>query len=238
MDKEELIAKHFIQKLSQEEQKEFDKLMDADPKFAKEVAFQKDLKTAIKKEEQDTLKKQLQDFEAEKNSAFNYKNWLVAASVVVLLGISSFWYFNNSTDPQELYVENFEPYRNVVQPIVRGETKTDLKTKAFTAYETKNYTDALQYFNELLQENPDETIAFYKANVLLELNKTEEAVAILQNSLMVTDSLDAKSNWYLALAFLKTADIKNAKKQLKIVSSNPLNDYKKEEAKKVLSQLE
>lgn len=238
MDNKELIAKHFTQKLSQEEQKEFDRLLATDPKFANEVTFQKDLKIAIKKEEQETLKKQLQDFEAEKNSDFNYKNWLVAASVVVLLGISSFWYFNNSTDPQELYVENFEPYRNVVQPIVRGETKTDLKTKAFTAYETKNYTDALQYFNELLKENPDETIAFYKANVLLELNKTEEAVAILQNNLMVTDSLDAKTNWYLALAYLKISDIINAKKHLKIVNSNPLNDYKKEEAKKVLSQLE
>ncbi|WP_456441708.1 tetratricopeptide repeat protein [Psychroserpens sp.] len=237
MDKKELIVKHFTQKLSQEEQKEFDLLMASDSNFAKEVAFQKDLKTAIKKEEQDILKKQLQDFEAEKNSAFNYKNWLVAASVVVLLGMSSFWYFNNSIDPQELYVENFEPYRNVVQPIVRGETKTDLKTKAFTAYETKNYTDALQYFNELLKENPDETIAFYKANVLLKLNKTGEAMAILKKNLII-DSLNAKNNWYLALAYLKITDIKNAKKHLKIVNSNPLSDYKNEEAKKVLKQLE
>ena len=238
MNKKELIEQYFTKKLSHEAQKEFDHLMLTDPEFAKEVRFQNNLKAAIEKEEQDALKLQLQGFEVEENSIFNYKKWLVAATVAVLLGVSGFWYFNSSIDTQKLYAENFEPSRNVVQPIVRGDAKTDLKTKAFTAYEMKNYTKALQYFNELLKENPDETIAFYKANVLLELNKTIEAVAIFKDNLKTTDSLDAKNNWYLSLAYLKIGDIKNAKKQLKILDSNPLGDYKKEEAKKVLEQLE
>lgn len=236
MDKNELISQYFTKKLSKESQKEFDQMMDSDSEFAKEVTFQKNLKAAIEKEDQDTVKQQLQDFEAEENSTSNYRNWLVAATVIVLLGVSSFWYFNSAIDTEKLYAENFEPYRNVVQPIVRGETKTDLKTKAFTAYETKNYTEALDYFNELLKENPDETIAFYKANVLLKLNKTEEAIAILKTNLKTPDSLDAKNNWYLALAHLRLNNIDDAKEIL--INLNTTSSFKNKDVKGLLEQLD
>jgi len=239
MNKEHLIEQYFSKSLSQEARKEFNHLIITDPEFATEAEFQNNLKIAIKKEEQNALKKELQNFEAEENTtSFNFKKWFIAASIISLLAIPSFWYFNNTIDTQELYVENFEPYRNVVQPIVRGETSDDIKTKAFTAYETKNYSEAIQYFDELLQQNHDKTIAFYKANALLKLNKTEAAVAIFKTNLKSTDSLDAKNNWYLALGYLKLDDSEKAIEQLKIVCSNPLSDYKKEAAKNLLKQLE
>ncbi|WP_460220138.1 tetratricopeptide repeat protein [Psychroserpens sp. MEBiC05023] len=235
MDKKELIAHYFLKALSKEAQKEFDYLMSTDTEFAKEVTFQKDLKAAIEKEEYDTVKQQLKDFEAEEHLGFNYKKWLVAATVVVLLGLSSFWYFS-AIDTEKLYAENFKPYRNVVQPIVRGESNTDVKTKAFTAYETKKYTEALDYFDKMLKENPNETIAFYKANVLLKLNKTEEAISILKTNLKTPDSLDAKNTWYLALAELRLNNIKNAKDRLtQLINSE--DTFKKSEAKKLLKIL-
>ena len=178
--------------------------MITDSEFAKEVNFQKNIKAVIEKEERNAIKSQLQTFEKEQNtSSFNYKKLAAAATIVVLLGLSSFWYFNKTIDNEKLYAEYFEAYRNVEQPIVRSETKTDLKTKAFTAYETKDYTEALEYFDELLKENYSETIAFYKANTLLKLNKTNEAVTVFKANLKTTDSLDDKNNWYLALAHLR-----------------------------------
>ncbi|WP_296380151.1 CDC27 family protein [Winogradskyella sp.] len=236
MNKDELIANYISKTLSLEAKKEFDHLLATDSEFAKEVAFQNNLKAVIKKEERKTVKQQLRNFEAEGNSSFNYRNWFVAATVIALLGLTSFWYFNSSIDAEKLYAENFEPYRNVVQPIVRGETKTDLKTKAFTAYETKKYTEALLYFNELLKENSDETIAFYKANVLLKLNKTEEAITILENNLKTTDSLDAKNNWYLALAHLRLNDIENSKMILNELDTSTL--FKNKEVRHLLKQLD
>lgn len=236
MDKEELLAQYFSKKLSLEAQKEFDHLMASDAEFAKEVAFQKNLKAAIGKEEHDVVKQQLQGFEAEENTTFNFRNWSVAATVVVLLGLSSIWYFNSAIDTEKLYAENFEPYRNVVQPIVRGESKTDLKTKAFTAYETKHYTEALVYFNELLKENPDETIAFYKANVLLKLNKTEEAITIFKTNLKTPDSLDDKNNWYLALSHLRLNNMEDAKAILKDLNAS--SSFKNKNVKQLLKQLD
>lgn len=236
MDKKELIALYFTKKLSQEAKTEFDHFMATDSEFAKEVKFQENLKIVIEKEERENVKEQLQGFEVEKNTMFNYTKWLAAASVIVLLGISSFWFFNNSIDPNKLYAENFEPYRNVVQPIVRGEIKTDLKTKAFTAYETKKYEEALHYFNELLKENDNETIAFYKANTLLELDKTKEAVSIFKTNLKTTDSLDDKNNWYLALALLRLNNLEEAKNILNTLNNS--SSFKKEQVKQLLKQLD
>jgi tetratricopeptide (TPR) repeat protein len=236
MDKNELIAQYLSKKLSLDAQKEFDQLMATDAEFAKDVTFQEHLKVVIEKEEQEAVKQQLQSFEAETNRSFNYRRWLIAASVLVLLGVSSFWYFNSSINTDKLYAEHFEPYRNVVQPIVRGDSKTDLKTKAFTAYEAKNYPEALQYLNEMLSENPDETIAFYKANVLLKLNKTEDAIAIFQTNLKTSDSLDAKNNWYLALAHLRLNDIENAKRILTDLNEN--SSFKSTHVKQLLKALD
>jgi len=236
MNKDKLIANYISKTLSLEAKTEFDHLMATDSEFAKEVTFLYNLKAVIEKEEHEAVKLELQGFEAKENSVLSYRNWLVAATVAVLLGFSGFWYFNNSIDTEKLYVENFEPYRNVVQPILRGETKTDLKTKAFTAYETRDYTEALHYFNELLKENPDETIAFYKANVLLKLNKTEEAVLIFKNNLKTTDSLNAKNNWYLALAYLRLNDIEGAKEILNELDTSSL--FKNKEVKYLLKKLD
>lgn len=236
MDKQELIAQYITRKLSHEAQKEFDHLMVTDTEFAEEVAFQDNLKAVIEKEERDTVKLELQGFEAEEKSTFKYKNWLVAASVIILLGLTTFLYFDNSIDTEKLYVENFEPYRNIVQPIVRGETNTDLRTKAFTAYETQNYDEALKHFNEMLKENPDEIIAFYKANTLLKLNKTEEAISILENNLKTKDSLDAKNNWYLALAHLRLNDVENARTIL--ANLNTTSSFKNKAVKDLLKKLD
>jgi len=235
MNKEQLIAQYFTKKLSQKAQKEFNHFMVNDKAFAKEVTFQENLKKVIDKEERDSVKLQLQDFELEEKSPFNYKKWLVASSIIVLLAASSFWYFNKPINTEKLYTEHFEPYRNIVHPIVRGDVNTDLKAKAFIAYESKTYQEALNLFNTLLKEKDDETLAFYKANILLKLNKTEEAASIFKGNLKTSDSLDAKNNWYLALAYLKLNDIESAKTILNEL--NTTSSFKNKGVKQLLKQL-
>lgn len=236
MNKEHLIAQYFSKSLSFEAQKEFDHLMATDSEFAKEIEFQNNLKTAIKKEEQDALKKELQALEAEENTTtFNYKKWFIAASFIALLALPSFWYFNNSIDTEELFVENFEPYRNIVQPIVRGEQKEDLTSKAFEAYESKDYNNAILHFNSLLNEAPNTTISFYKANTLLQLNKTDEAIEILKENAKITDTLQDRNLWYLALAYLKENNIEDSKKTLQQLVST--SEFKSKSAKDLLENL-
>ncbi|MCL6296237.1 tetratricopeptide repeat protein [Jejuia spongiicola] len=236
MDKNELIASYFSKTLSKADKKVFDHLMDTDSEFADNVLFHKNLKKSIQKEEQEATKKILQDFEQEKSSSFNYKK-IVAASIIVLIGLSCFWYLNTEkTNPDKLFTDNFTPYRNVVQPIVRGETDNDLKTKAFVAYESKKYNEAISYFNEVLASEPSNTILFYKANALLQVNKTNDAILIFQDNLKTQDAFQDKNLWYLSLAYLKNNNIEASKQTLSKLLSN--HEFKKEEAKLLFKKLD
>lgn len=215
MINESLIVKFFENSLSEKERLEFENLMESDSEFQEEVQLREALKDAITKQDRNNIKQELQSFESSSDKNAPFINWRIAASIVILIGLSAFWFLRTNTlNSEELFVQYFEPSRNLVQPIVRGESPKDIKSQAFTAYETKNYEEALSYFDQMLEQNNDKTISFYKANVLLELNKTEEAITIFNDNLKTSDSLEVKNKWYLALALLKINDIEQAKKQL------------------------
>ncbi|MDN3491912.1 tetratricopeptide repeat protein [Winogradskyella bathintestinalis] len=238
MTKDQLIAHYFSKTLSPEAQKEFDHLLTTDTEFKKAFKFQENLKTVIKKETQTQLKEELQSIEnPTKTSSKTYIKWLVAASIILLLALPSFWYFGPSNlDNEALFATNFKPFENVVHPIVRGEDYNDLKTKAFISYEAKEYEETLNYFNALLEESDNATISFYKANVLLQLNKNDEAIKILEQNNELPQKLKTQQQWYLALAYIKINNTKKAKASLNAVINN--GTYKTKAAEQLLEQLD
>lgn len=242
MDKDDLIAAYFSNTLSADKQREFDDFMVTDTNFAEEVLFQKNLKAVIVKEEQNAVKKQLIGFDqlADLNTpkSKSYTKWLVAASITLLLAIPCYFLFTNQTvDNDRLFAENFEPYRNVIQPIIRSSPEKDIRTKAFIAYETENFKDALTYFDDLLNQKENDTLFFYKANTLLKLNQPEEAINILEQNLTESDYFIDKHQWYLALAYLKTNNTERSKQLLKELIASK-SSYKNEAAKQLLEMLD
>ena len=238
MTKDKLIEHYFSNTLSPEAQKEFDHLLATDTEFQKTFKFQENLKTVIKKETQTQLKEELQSFDnSTKPSSKTYIKWLVAASIIILLALPSFWYFGSSNlDNDALFATNFKPFENVVHPIVRGEDSDDLKSKAFISYEAKDYEEALNYFNDILKESDNATISFYKANVLLQLNKNDEAIEILEQNNELPQKLKSQQQWYLALAYIKTNNTKKAIARLNTIIEN--GTYKKKAAEQLLEQLD
>ncbi len=248
MKRETLLEKYLQDKLTETERQEFDVLLKNDPDFKEEVEFQMDVKRAVTADEDENFMGILSDFESDaragelktpqgeeqKVKAFPTK-WLVAASVVVLVGLAYFFTANQTTGPQDLFAENFKPYRNVTHPITRGEEATDMKTKAFLAYSKEEYKEAIPLFTELYSSQKEPYYLFYKANALIQLNKAAEAVPLLQEHLGTQDSLTDKSHWYLAMAYLQLEDTEKAKRALKTVVEN--KTYKAEEAKQLLDAL-
>jgi hypothetical protein len=130
MDQNELIALFIRGELTEAQQQQFNHLLRTDDNFKEAVEFQSNLKTVIQFEENSAVKSQLQELEQnETTSGFHYKKWFIAASVIVLLGLTGFWYFNRPVPEAQLYSTYFEPYSNVVHPIVRGTTADDIKNK-------------------------------------------------------------------------------------------------------------
>jgi len=241
MNKTDYIIKYFEGTLSEVELKAFNTLLENDPDFKKEVAFEQEVQDTLVLNDREKVKKEMQDWDTPKSKPHIRKNnfapWKIAASLILLIGISwLLFFYTQSTSTAELYASNFEPYRNVVQPIVRGEDKEDIQSKAFKAYESKDYKNAIVFFDQILQEDPSTTISFYKANTLLQLNKTSEAITLLETTVKSADTFQDRALWYLALAYLKEDNVDASKKTLKQLIAQ--SKFKSKEATALIKQLD
>lgn len=241
MERETLLEKYLQGKLTAKERPEFDALLHSDANFKGEVQFHTDLKRVAEAEDDDDFREMLSDFEAEARTENSIEKrfptkWLVAASIALIAGLTYFFTVNSSVSTQDLYVQNFEPYRNVVYPVVRGEDAQDEKTKAFAAYQIGKYEEALPLFAELYTTEKSPYYLFYRANALIQLNRAKEAIPLLKEHLKTNGNLVEKSPWYLAMAYLQLDDEENAKIMLDSVVA--IGTYKVDEAKNLLDALE
>ncbi|WP_452228802.1 MULTISPECIES: tetratricopeptide repeat protein [unclassified Lacinutrix] len=237
MNTSDYINKYFEGTLSEEEKKALHALLAKDKDLNAEFEFQKELKDTLVLNDREEIKKEIQDWDKTPEKQL-FKSWQIVASLILLIGASWLLFFSSpsSNQNEKLYASNFEPYRNIVQPIVRGEHKEDLQSKAFAAYETKDYENANLYFDQILNKEPNQTISFYKANTLLQLDKTKEAIAILETNVKKSDTLQDRNLWYLALAYLKNDNTEASKKTLKQLVLQ--SQFKAKEATLLIKNLE
>ncbi len=238
MKPQELISKYIQNSLTKEEEQEFDSLLASDEGFRKEVAFHTNLKKVAEDKDDDNFRALLSDLEFNVKKKRYPKWWYVAASIIILLGAFYFWNSKKPASNEELFAAYFEPYRNIVQPVVRGEENKDLKTIAYNAYENGDFKKALNLFDSLLTHKQEPSVLFYKANALLKLNDAKKAIPILEKNSTVVDSFSEKKYWYLALAYLKDNQPEKSKEKLQMILEIENSEYKKEEARELLKRLD
>ncbi len=235
MDKELLIQKHINKKLTTVEQSLFDELIKIDADFKKELEFHKDLKVVIRQEERIAIKKEFQKTDASKVT-FTWSRLLIAATFALLLSVGSYFILTtNAISNEDLFALNFEPYRNVMHPVVRGEEDLSRIEKAFVYYENGNFTKFITLMETSNYKNTDYN--FYIANAYLANNKTKEAKLILEDYIKNKDAkFLTKAHWYLGLIYLKLNEKNNAKNEFKFVQEK--GDFKEQEVKVLLNRLE
>lgn len=236
-EQDQLIEKYIQNKLSAEEALMVNELLKNDINFKTELILQTNLKKVARKDDDTHFRNLIADIELKaKNESRikrrSYAIWLAAASIVLLLGLSYFFTMNQKPSTNDLFASYFEPYRNVVQPLERGNEQQDKKTLAFLAYEKGEYEKAIDLFTDLYATTKEPYYLFYKANALLKLEKANEAVPLLIEHLKTKDTLAEKTTWYLALAYLKLNDKPNARLTLKKVIAD--GKYKATEAQELL----
>ncbi len=241
MNKSSLIEQYFENNLSSEEEIVFNELLANDKEFAEDFHFQKEVKAAIKKEERNKLKKELQDLErfqsGRKKTVFSRK-WMAAASIAILLTFLGALFFmkQDSFSNQELYATYFTPYENVIHPIVRGGVENELKTDAFIAYEKNEYKNAIKLFQKAHKEIKDPHLLLYQGISFLAIKEPNKAIKILEQYIFTKPKYNAQANWYLGLSYLQLNNAKEAKKHFKKVSTSS-TQFKKEEVKELLKKL-
>lgn len=239
MSNEELLDAYFERTLSDEEEREFQRLMQEDAGFRDEFAFRQELRQALRRQEREELRNLLTGH-AGKSRQFSVRRYIpvmVAATIVLLVAIG--YLIMKDTvrpDPTALYLAYFEPYENVIHPIERGNPVQDLVSRAFYAYENENYEEAIELFGQLAVQEPDPYIDFYNGIVLLQLDRDQEAVARFQEYLGSDGPLKDRAEWYLALGYLKLGELQKARELLTKLSNDKA--YNAEKAGQILDKLD
>lgn len=244
MDKEELLYKFFSNQLTEEQKKTFHQLLETDVEFKAQFEFENDLKHVIKKSKNENLKQKLVGFEKEINakdknkpSKWTFRNWSIAASIALLVGMGWIAYNTFSgPDYNELYATNFEAYPNTVYTITRSDGDQSLERDAFAAYEASNYEKAVTAFLDLKNKGGSTHADFYLAQSYLYVGKDQEAIEALKRAILNDMEFRAEAHWYLALAYLKSKDKVKAMATLKDLIEN--FDYNKERAQTLLKALD
>lgn len=235
MEKEVLIQKYNRGELTALEEAEFKRLLKTDTEFKALFKEFTDVNKVIESLEKDELKAQLKKLE-NKTKQNNLKKWLVAASVIIFLGLGSSYYFIEKQDTSAtLYATYFDVYPNVLAPVVRGEEELQPLSKAMLAYENGQYDKALELLETILVTNKNENIRFYKAMCLLNKSKTEDALLELNN--LEETKFKQQVLWYKALIYLKQDNIKKSKEKLK-EGIRIKHFFKLKEAKLLLEKIE
>ncbi|MFZ1676509.1 MAG: hypothetical protein WBP41_20685 [Saprospiraceae bacterium] len=141
---------------------------------------------------------------------------------------------------QELYAENFEPYKDdTMDPTSRsGEEDLKPRDRFLLNYWEGNSKEAQAAFKSMIpSDQQNDNYRFIYANVLMSLNMTNEASLILTGVVQNPKSIYAtESLFYLGLCNLKVGKEDEARKNLEAYIHHPDAQYK-EKAKKIFAEL-
>lgn len=210
MDQEELINAYLDGKLSPEDQRLFEQLLEEQPEYKKLLEEHRQFKIAVTLEERSKIKDFLLEVDQDQKSKIQpgtgWKSWLfsgVAACVIVLAGF--FLWTNLSMTPGEkIYKSYYEAYPNLIAPTVRGASQANLKSDAFLAFDNQEYEKAAVLFENLQQEPDSDYAIFYLGICQLELGRPEKAIPLflkVKEDAVNPDKITA--TWYAALGYFQ-----------------------------------
>lgn len=235
----DLIQKYLDNSLSEDERTQFDTLLDTSEAFANEVRFQKNLLNHLKADQKAERKaamlsdfRQIQDASGFEKT-INYNIIWYSAAAIILLAFSYFtWFYQGSSDREEVFLSYYQPYSGFV--ISRGEDSS--YHEGIRAYGKGDYEQALSYL--LAIEKTDSTgpqLSLLIGNCYLSLNKTEKSIQWF-NEITDQENLLMVSNrdWYTALALLRSGDTKSARDILQKIID--VESYYSAEAKAIIGE--
>ncbi|HEY9170508.1 MAG TPA: hypothetical protein VIN72_13520 [Lutibacter sp.] len=230
--------------LSKEDLKFFEEQLKSNTDFKEDfeiyIALEFSLGAKFKNEEEEIkLRKTLTDLgsqhikqdentkkETKEISLFRYRNLMIAASIALLIG---FFIYNNGNPVYSDFAKH-----NALELVVRGENN-EVVSKAESAFNSKNYKEALKQLSILSNSYPnDSEINLYLGICQLELNNYVEAEIVFNEIIEGNSAFETKAKWYKALTFLKQKKYNESKEILKTI---PESAEEYQQAKKLLRKL-
>ena len=211
MENYELIENYFEGKLSEEEKASVDSLLLSNSDFKDEFELYKNIVSGIKEAGKEHLKNKLKEADIELDSASiviergegnSYlKIFAVAASVVLIIGVSIFYFFIKSPDYSALATKFYEPEKGL--PVEMGITNNPMD-KVMNDFNKGDFIGAKGKLEKIPAVNSNDTISYFLGVVSYELKDYKEAIADFKRVNTTSNYLD-KSQYRLVLCYLKTS---------------------------------
>ncbi len=161
----------------------------------------------------------------------------IAASLILLISITSLVSRHKAASEQELYTEYFRPYE--ATGIFRySDSNLDSKLSlALHEYNETNYTKAVKLFSDVLRYDPENPVGnFYQAMALQELGQYQPAITSYNQVIQAKNNLFIQqAEWYSALCMLQNDNRKKATKQFQKIAEN--KGYYADKASAILRKL-
>ena len=265
----ELIEKYVEGRLEGEAMTDFNTRMKSDKAFADEVTvyqqlmkgvesygaddfmtkvgqWENEYKNAPKQEARDT-KNDADGKVVKLSSRRQYIKYMgIAAAVALALFAGSQLFTSEGMTTQRAFNENFEAYQDVITD--RGSSDVSTLKIGMGLYNKGTYDEAAEALEKYITQEinndrpPNELLParFYLANAQLAEGNIESAVNNFKIVSSSENSFQQQSDWFLALAFLKTDNLPNTKAQLNLILQNKKHSYAKKAGKlmEVIKKLE
>ncbi len=221
----------------------FQKALTSDPELQREVEKHAEIKSALQDKEVIDFRKKLvkinEALQEEQKSTPKIKPfytvyWKLAASIVILIGVSTFLYLNTSQQ-NDMFAMYYTPFP--MEDITRGDENTvgdDLKSIS-RAYKNGNYKEAIPHLEKMMKEAPDnDKLKLYLGNSYINTDNIDGAIQQFENIKKESKYYDDRL-WFVALCYLKLEQTQQASQILKTLTSR--NSIYNQKARKLLNQL-
>lgn len=210
---QELIDAYLLGKLDTDELAEFNSRMDSSAAFRLMVEEQQAVMQGIEEQNlQNSLDGYHAEIKEEPQKKWLSREWLaLAASLVILIGVSTWAILNNSNSPEKVFSSNFKPDPGL--PTTMGTSSDYDFYHGMVNYKSKEYAEAIHRWESLYAANPDnDTVVYFLGVANLANGNARQAEKYLQLAKKESKSVFSEEiRFYLALALLKGNKIEEAK---------------------------
>lgn len=233
MNREELIHGYFEKTLTEGDRLIFNELRESDAGFAEEVAFQEAIKKQLHVQKRTDLKMDLRGFETEKKKVIPLRWKWFSVAAALIMGVCTWIFMQKGESKKDLYAAYYQPFPNVTAPNVRGNNDVSEKSAALDLYDNEDYATALPLFEKLYEKDSSDYSYFYQGICQLELENPVKAISLFENATYNESTpWQNVTDWYLALAYLKTG--KKNKAQAKLKKVVEADNFMAKQAKEIL----
>jgi len=222
--------------LSTAEREQFEAEMTADEQLREEVELHQQLISSVETESVRQLLEKIhqENFESDTpvismSSRRTYFPLAVAASVALLV-LAGWWAFFGGFAQPSYYATYFSPDPGL--PTTLGYSTNTAFAEGMVSYKLEEYAEARTYWEPLLEADPaNDTLNYYTGVAFLADEQPDAAINYLKSVASSEPSaFSTSAQWYLALAYLETAQEELAKALLEdlATSENPYQNQSTE----------